>query len=120
VLITVPAFPVLWTHHDELNRHFVRYRKRTLDAVVERAGLRTLASRYSFHWLFPVKLAVRGVELVSRREGAPAKVPPPWLNRILLGVTRLEQQALERSDLPFGSSLLAWCAPPDGEMPNHG
>jgi SAM-dependent methyltransferase len=110
VLITVPAFSVLWTHHDELNRHFVRYQKRSLDAVVGRAGLRTIASRYYFQWLFPVKLAVRGVELLSGREGDPARVPPPWLNRLLLRVTRLEQKALEPLNLPFGSSLLAWCA----------
>jgi SAM-dependent methyltransferase len=110
VLITVPAFPVLWTHHDELNHHFVRYRKRSLAAVVRRAGLRTIASRYCFHWLFPVKLAVRGVELLSRREGESATVPPPWLNRLLLRVTRLEQKTLEPLNLPFGSSLLAWCA----------
>jgi len=110
ILITVPAFPVLWTHHDELNRHFVRYRKRSLDAVVRRAGLRTITSRYYFQWLVPVKLAVRGVELLSGRAGDPARVPPPWLNRLLLRVTRLEQKALEPLNLPFGSSLLAWCA----------
>ena len=28
LLITVPAFQMLWTVHDDLNRHFVRYNRR--------------------------------------------------------------------------------------------
>ncbi len=109
LLITVPAFPVLWTHHDDLNHHFVRYRKDTLGTVAEQAGLRVLSSRYCFHWLFPVKLLVRGVERVSRKNPGPAAVPPARLNRLLFGVSRLEETAFRRLPLPFGSSLLAWC-----------
>jgi SAM-dependent methyltransferase len=109
VLITVPAFPVLWTRHDDLNHHFVRYRKRSLRAAAERAGLRLLQARYFFQWLFPVKLLVRGAEMLSRANGAPATVPPPWINRALLGLTKIEQSTLGPLDLPFGSSLLAWC-----------
>jgi SAM-dependent methyltransferase len=111
LLITVPAFPLLWTRHDDLNHHYVRYRKRSLGTVAGRAGLEVLSSRYCFHWLFPVKLVVRGVERLGRKESAPAAVPPAPLNRVLLGVSRLEEVAFRRFPLPFGSSLLAWCAP---------
>jgi SAM-dependent methyltransferase len=110
LLITVPAFPLLWTHHDDLNRHFVRYRKRTLGAVLEQAGLRMLSGRYCFHWLVPVKLAVRGVERFGGKNGTPTAVPAPWLNRLLFTLTRAEHTAFRGLDLPFGSSLLAWCA----------
>ena len=110
VLITVPAFQVLWTSHDDLNHHFVRYRRRSLDPVVERAGLRMLSSRYCFQWLFPVKLGVRVLERVGAVSGNPATVPPEWLNRTLLALTRVEQETIGRLGLPFGSSLLAWCA----------
>jgi SAM-dependent methyltransferase len=116
VLITVPAFPLLWTHHDDLNQHFARYRKRSLAAVAGQAGLKVLSSRYCFHWLFPVKLAVRGLEGLSGKDSAPAVVPPTVLNRLLFSMTRLEQRALGRLNLPFGSSLLAWCAAA-GELP---
>ncbi len=109
LLITVPAFPVLWTHHDDLNHHFVRYRKQGLGAVLKQAGLRMLSGHYCFYWLFPVKLVVRGLEHVSGKDGAPAAVPRAWVNRILFGLTRVEQVTLGRLDLPFGSSLLAWC-----------
>jgi hypothetical protein len=106
----------LWTHHDDLNQHFIRYRKASLAAVAEQAGLMVLSSRYFFHWLFPVKLAVRGLERISRREPRPAVVPPAVLNRLLLGMTRMEEAALRPLHLPFGSSLLAWCAAA-GERP---
>lgn len=110
VLITVPAFPVLWTHHDDLNYHFVRYRKRSLAAVLEPSGLMMISSHYCFHWLVPVKLAVRAFERVGGNTSAPTAVPAPWLNRLLFALTRVEQRVLGGLDLPFGSSLLAWCA----------
>ena len=110
VLITVPAFQLLWTSHDDLNRHFVRYRRPRLAAVVEQAGLVMLSDHYFFHWLFPVKLGVRALERLGAVSGDPATVPPPWLNRVLLGLTRVEQETIGRLGLPFGSSLLAWCA----------
>ena len=110
VLITVPAFRVLWTNHDDLNRHFVRYRRRHLTAVVKEAGLVVLSDRYFFQWLFPVKLGLRLLERLGGRHSAPARVPPAWLNRVLLGLTRVEQQTIGRLRLPFGSSLMAWCA----------
>ena len=110
ILITVPAFQVLWTSHDDQNRHFVRYRRATLLAVAERAGLRVLTQRYFFHWLFPVKLGVRALERLGRRPRGPAAVPPGPLNRLVMRLSRAEQVTIGRLGLPFGSSLLAWCA----------
>lgn len=110
ILITVPAFQALWTRHDDQNRHFVRYRRATLLAVAQRAGLRVLSQRYFFHWLFPVKLGVRTVERLGLRSRTPALVPPAPLNEVLMLLSRAEQVTIGRLGLPFGSSLLAWCA----------
>jgi SAM-dependent methyltransferase len=109
VLITVPAFPLLWTHHDDLNHHIVRYRRGSLAGVLGPAGLKMVSSHYCFHWLVPVKLAVRVFERLGGKDGA-LKVPAPWVNRFFFAVTRIEQAALGRLDVPFGTSLLAWCA----------
>ena len=70
-----------------------------------------LSQRYFFHWLFPVKLGVRALERLGRRARAPASVPPALLNDLLVRLSRAEQVTIGRLRLPFGSSLLAWCAP---------
>jgi len=107
-LITVPAFQALRTSHDEVNHHFVRYRRRSLNTVVAQAGLNVVSSRYFFHWLFPVKLGVRVLARFGGARRAYPTVPPAFLNRLLLGIARLEQDTVGRLGVPFGSSLLAW------------
>lgn len=109
VLITVPAFPVLWTRHDDLNQHVLRYTRATLDRVVRGAGLIPVSSRYLFHWLFPSKLMVRALERLALSAGRPAAVPPTAINRALYYLCRAEERSLGWAHLPFGTSLLAWC-----------
>jgi len=106
LVVTVPAFQWLWTHHDELNRHFVRYTRATLREVAGRAGLRMEASRYFFHWTVPGKLAVRAKERLLG-PGGPERVPAAPVNRALYLLSRAAQAVR----LPFGSSLLAVLAP---------
>jgi SAM-dependent methyltransferase len=109
LVVTVPAFDWLWTHHDELNRHFVRYSRRTLRQAAERAGLRVEEMRYFFHWTVPAKLAVRAKERLLG-PGGPENVPAAPVNRALYLLSRAEQLALGRLRLPVGTSLLAVCA----------
>lgn len=108
LVVTVPAFNWLWTHHDELNRHYLRYTRATFAAVAERAGLRVEESRYFFHWTVPGKLAVRAKERVLG-PGGPERVPPAPINRALYLLSRAEQATVGALHLPFGTSLLAVC-----------
>ena len=106
LLLTVPAFNLLWTTHDDLNHHYTRYTKSRLGEVAEKAGLEVLRMRYLFQWTCPVKLAVRLKErLVSTKPASP-RLPSPIVNRALYGATLLEQAIMERLPPPFGSSLL--------------
>src|SRR5207244_13531851 len=91
LLVTVPAFPLLWTNHDVLNHHYTRYTKASFARLARAAGLRIVRSRYFFQWLFPAKLGVRLLEAVSPRPPAPPRVPPPWINRALHLVSRAAQ-----------------------------
>jgi SAM-dependent methyltransferase len=109
LLVTVPAFPVAWTRHDDINEHVVRYTRTSLAHVLGAAGLTLRSSRYLFHWLFPVKLAVRTAEALMPTQPAPASIPPAWLNRALCLASRAEERLLGWARLPFGTSLLAWC-----------
>jgi SAM-dependent methyltransferase len=106
LLVTVPAFALLWTNHDVVNHHVRRYTKRTFAALAARVGMRVDRSRYFFHGLFFAKLAVRAVERVRRPAPAPAAVPPRWINRGAYLACRLEQRLCDRMPPPFGSSLL--------------
>lgn len=107
LILTVPAFPLLWTSHDDLNHHFTRYTRESLAAVVEPAQARLLETRYFFRWMAPLKLAVRAKEaLFGARPTTPA-IPPDWLNRLLGAISNAEERAVGRLPIPFGSSLLA-------------
>lgn len=107
LLLTVPAFPILWTSHDEINHHYARYTRSSLAALVRGAGAQLLFSRYFFGWTAPVKFAVRAKELVFGATAKPPSVPPPWLNRALYQACKIEQKIFRVVPLPFGSSLLA-------------
>lgn len=106
ILVTVPAFSLLWTNHDVVNQHYVGYTRRTFRPVAEAAGLRLDDICYFFHWTWPVKLCLRVVEAIVRPRLRPPSLPPSWLNRALLAVTRAEQHLLTPFRPPFGSSLM--------------
>jgi len=110
LLLTVPAFQLLWTNHDVVNQHRVRYRRRTLRPLLRQAGFAILEERYWYQWTCPAKLAIRLVERVFRRPPAVARVPPAWMNRPLYWISRMEQQTLGAIGTPFGSSLMVYCA----------
>ena len=103
---TVPAFMSLWTNHDVLNHHFIRYTKATFRDLANRAGLPIIQERYLYHWTFPVKLAVGLLERTLHAEPMPAKVPPAWINAPLYWLSRIEQKTIGHARLPFGSSLM--------------
>jgi SAM-dependent methyltransferase len=105
LLITVPAFRLLWTHHDELNRHFFRFRKSQIQALARQTRLEVLESRYLFQWLFFAKLVERAKERLTG-PSPPERVPGDGLNNALYRLSVTEQR-LRGLGLPFGSSLLA-------------
>ncbi len=106
ILITVPAFPILWTAHDDYNQHHVRFTKNTLAGLLREASLSVGEQRYFFHWMFPAKLIVRLQEAIFRRSKVPGMVPQSALNYLLYSLSRWEQRTTGNWDLPFGSSLL--------------
>ena len=112
ILLTVPAFRFLWTHHDVLNRHFYRFTKRQLGAVAAGAGLNVIESWYLFQWLFAAKLVKRATEWV-RGPSPPEEVPVERLNEALYRICAAEQRVAGRR-LPFGSSLIAVMTKADG------
>jgi SAM-dependent methyltransferase len=105
-LATVPAFMALWTRHDDLNHHYIRYSKATFGALAVEAGLRVDESRYFFNWTAAAKIATRVKEALIPGDPALPSVPPAPVNRALYALSRLEERFLGNLAVPFGSSLL--------------
>ena len=54
LLVTVPAFPSLWSEHDEALHHFRRYTAPRLKDLFQRVGLRVDKLSYTVTTLFPL------------------------------------------------------------------
>lgn len=105
-IATVPAFMTLWTNHDLLNHHYIRYTRSSFRSVARQSGLKVQEERYLYHWTFPVKMGVRLAETTLRLKPRPPAIPKAWVNQLLYGLSRLEQKTLSRLPVPFGSSLM--------------
>ena len=111
LLVTVPAYPALWSEHDVANHHYRRYSRRALRAAALAAGWE-IARVSSFNSVLLAPAAV--VRIARRRRGSrngyanDLAVGPAWLNSTLQWPLSLEAGWLARGrTLPFGLSLLA-------------
>lgn len=109
VVVLVPAFPMLWSQHDETFEHHRRYTAKGLRRTIEAAGLEPLRMTYTNTLLFPIAAIWR---LLSHRVGLGRFAPrhdfwpvPRWVNEALVRLYRLEAWWLERADLPVGVSI---------------
>jgi SAM-dependent methyltransferase len=108
-VITVPAYRMLWSEHDEALMHRRRYVAGELGRRVGAAGFETVKLSYALAFLLPLALT----RLLKRRP-RPGKVPeaqllrvPAPLNAALIGFQRIETALLRRVSLPWGLSVLA-------------
>jgi SAM-dependent methyltransferase len=107
ILITVPAFPALWSRHDDLHHHKRRYTMERLRTILVSAGYNITRATYINNIMFPV---IAGVRLMRRFLGMAdaddLKVYPPFINQTLAGLFAGEGHLLKFVSLPFGLSLL--------------
>ncbi len=109
LVVTVPAFPFLWGHHDVIHRHKRRYVAATLRSAIAKSGLRLRHISYYNTLLFPAIAAFRMFERLLKK-GASLEalaVPAGFLNRALCALFSSERHLMARGRLPFGVSLLA-------------
>lgn len=111
LIATVPAFNSLWTSHDDLNHHYIRYTKKTFCPLIKSGGFSSLDSRYLFHWTCPVKLLIRMKEWMLGGEAKSPTVPSRLVNSICKTLSRIEQATISRLPMPFGSSLMVTAKP---------
>ncbi|GIW85955.1 MAG: hypothetical protein KatS3mg108_0279 [Isosphaeraceae bacterium] len=109
LVVTVPAFGVLWDRHDEINEHWRRYTVGGVRGLLEGVGLRVERARYLYRLLFAPKWVVaRWNRWWGRgRPVAQHGVPPGVWNRLLEWVCVGEDRLLRGLPVPFGTSALA-------------
>jgi len=121
VVLTVPAFPFLWSDWDRALGHYRRYTRTSLDETVRQAQGDVCELRYLNYlgfagavvWRQWRKRAAKG----SRGARIEDWVPPRWLNAMLYRAMVWPSLAHGLS-LPFGLSLLAVVRPREGARAN--
>ncbi len=110
LLVTVPAYPWLWSGHDEINHHYRRYTRRSLQSVARAAGWEQARTTYFNSLLLPVAIVLRLLERLSPRTTESSLdlwVPPAPLNWLLERPLALEAAVIGRGGrIPAGLSLL--------------
>lgn len=110
VVVTVPAYSILWSEHDLALMHRRRYVARELAKRSRTAGFEIVRLTYALFFLFPLALTMR----LLKRRPPPDKQPeaqlpplPEWLNRLLIRFQRVETAMLTRVRFPWGVSVVA-------------
>jgi SAM-dependent methyltransferase len=111
LLVTVPAYPWLWSGHDEINHHYRRYTRRSLQRVAEQAGWQQIRTTHFNSLLLPAAILLRILDRLSRKTTESSLdlwVPPRPLNWLLERPLALEAALIARGGrIPAGLSLLA-------------
>ena len=111
LILTVAALKVLRGDHAEVWKEVRRYTPDTASALVASAGLRVERVSYMFATIFPLMLAVRLSQRLSRsyrqlRNDSDITVPVAPVNGVLTWMLKREAALARRFRMPIGSSLL--------------
>jgi ubiquinone/menaquinone biosynthesis C-methylase UbiE len=111
LLMLVPAFPWMWSKHDDINQHKRRYTQRQLFRLLKDAGFSIeRASYWNFTIFFPasfIRISQRALPFFKgdiRKD--QAYTLPPALNDALTMLVQAENKVLTKANLPFGLSAL--------------
>jgi SAM-dependent methyltransferase len=118
LLLRVPAYDRMRSHHDEAVHTRQRYERAELVAKLEQAGLTPTLVTFANCLLFPLAWMKRAAESVRppRHEGSEVQAVSPLLNAIFERALGIEARLLRRGSLPFGLSLVA-LARKEGDVP---
>lgn len=110
LLLSVPAFNILWSFHDEQAGHKRRYTKKMLLKLSEEADFEVLFLTYFNATLFlPILIIRKILKITSKGENIlEIKLSPKILNRPLCFLLKLENFInLRVLKIPFGTSVVA-------------
>jgi SAM-dependent methyltransferase len=106
VIVTVPAHMWLWSEADEVLGHHRRYRRPTLVADLEQAGLRPQWVSHAFSWCVPAVWSARKFNR-SHEPQLGIGSAPAAVDRLARLLNSAERRILSAGTLPFGTSVAA-------------
>ncbi len=109
MFLSVPAYTWAWTQFDVDAGHQRRYTRQGLTRSVGSVGMKVVRSSYVFAGTLPAFAAERAVRKLRRPSDEPDTSLPnvsPVVERMLMGLCRLDSRILAHGDLPFGSSIV--------------
>jgi len=103
--ITVPAYQWLFGPHDKQLMHYRRYLLSNLLKLLRKSGFTPIFASYFFMFTFPLLIIQRLIAKIFNTKPGYNKMPDA-INNLLIKITNLEVSLLQKSSLPFGSSIL--------------
>jgi len=107
LILNLPAYAFLRSHHDIVIHTRRRYTKKILETKLAAAGFYPEKLTYRNFFLLPPILVWRTVQRFFVKSGKDSDLfqIPHLANTFLLTLLRLENWVIGRTDLPFGTSL---------------
>jgi ubiquinone/menaquinone biosynthesis C-methylase UbiE len=116
-VITMAALRILHGDHSEVWQEYRRYDRASARALAEQAGLHVERVSYMFASVFPLMLAARSWQRLTRpyravRDDTDISVPAAPINAALTSVLQMEAALARYVPMPVGSSLLVVASKP--------
>jgi len=112
IFLNYPAFPILRRRHDKVVMMSRRYTKKTLNKILNEAGLTPILCSYRLPYAYFILLILRSLEFFEsdqqKSKSDIATVPVDFVNNTLIKANKIENRIIARGySIPFGSSLFA-------------
>lgn len=107
LILTVPAFNLLWGIQDVVTGHKRRYSRKEILVKLRQGGFAILRSSYfNFFLFFPILMVRRMIHLMGLRIESENEVNFPLINFLFKTIFSLEVYLLKYLSFPFGVSIL--------------
>ncbi|WP_432410165.1 class I SAM-dependent methyltransferase [Rasiella sp. SM2506] len=108
IMIFVPAFMSLWSHHDKVNMHYRRYTLPELKNKMEHTGFKIKKSSFWNFFLFVPVYLFRKIESTAKKTENNTDgdlIDKPFGNYFLTQLINFENKLLQVLNFPFGISV---------------
>lgn len=107
LILTVPAYKLLWSRWDEALHHKRRYSKDEIISLLQSKDFAVCKCSYLYSFLFLPVLLIRSLKSAIRMKeySSDFRLNPGPTNWILLKLALLEHKIVQHLEIPFGTSV---------------